>query len=338
MAKLLIGGYHEVVTTFTVDGADGSLHEVAQSNCGVNPSYMAFSPDGRCAYAVNETAQGRVSAYSWDAASGQLTRINDAPAEGDDPCHITVHASGKWVLVANYSSGTMAILKVRADGGVEPHTSLSPGKNAHEVHFDASGRRLYVPCLGSDAVVQYTFDAETGTVTPAGSATLAPGAGPRHMAWSPDGTVAYVINELDCTLTSFAVDASTGALSSPQTLSTLPCDLQKGFSTAHVLVSPDGRFVYGSNRGHDSLVINKVVGGAADAVRLETVGWTDGDGDVKVPRDFTLSPDGALLVCANQAADSVTVFSRDASTGALTKLGTTQLPPGRKPCYVGWVA
>lgn len=340
---ILLSGYCPVVTACALDVATGALTVVATSEGGDNPSYMAISPDGTRAYAVNETPAGRVSAFEFDAATGALKRINDVPSEGDDPCHVAVHPSGRFVLVANYSSGTLTALAVRPeDGGLAPLWSVSPGKNAHEARFSACGGRLYVPCLGSDAVLQYAFDAATGAIAPlAGapaSAPLATGAGPRHMAFSPDGAIAYVLNELDSTLTSFAVCAATGALEAPQTLSTLPPGAAAaGNSTAHVVVSPDGRLVIASNRGHNSLAVFTTAG-ASDGARLAPAAWETGGGDVCVPRDFALSPCGQLLVVANKATDSVTTFRVDASTGALAKLATTVLPAGRAPTFVGWVA
>lgn len=346
---VVVGGYHNLVSTFALDVTTGALSLVAESDAGTNPSYMAFRGDR--AYAVNETAAGRVSAFTWDRATGRLAKLNDVSSAGDDPCHVAVDPSGAWVAAANYSSGTVALLAVTPTGALAEHAAWAPGKNAHEAHWRAgtggadAPPRLYVPCLGSDAVMQgLVVSPAAGAPAPLApgvpiAVALAPGAGPRHLAFSPDGAVAYVINELDCTLTSFAVDAATGALGGPtHTLSTLPVPRQAGWSTAHVAASPDGRHVYGSNRGHDSLVVYRVVGGAGDSVRLEVVGWETGSGDVRVPRDFTLSPDGGLLVAANQATDSVTVFRRDPATGGLAKLAKTALPAGRKPCYVGWVA
>lgn len=340
---VLIGGYHHLVTAFEVDVRTGELVEAAASDCGTNPSYLAVSPCGHLMYAVNETAKGGVTAFSFDAAKGSLTKIGEAPAEGDDPCHITVSKSGEWVIVSNYSSGTLTVLSVDASGSVRPHSSSAPGKNAHQAVFNAAGTRLYCPFLGSDAVFQYDFDEGTGTLSPlagAPTAALAPGAGPRHLAFNSDESIAYVLNELDCTLTSFAVHPQSGALHAPQTVSTLPCERQAGYSTAHVVVSPDNRYVYASNRGHDSLVTYRVMSGAdsESSPRLETVGWENGGGDVSVPRDFTLSSDGSLLIVANQGANSVTVFSRDGAGSGLTKLRTTPVRAGSKPCFVGWVS
>jgi 6-phosphogluconolactonase len=159
------------------------------------------------------------------------------------------------------------------------------------------------------------------------------------MAFAPDGGVAYVLNELDSTLTSFAVAPATGALEAPQTLSTLPPGAAAaGNATAHVAVSPDGRWVFASNRGHNSIAVFAASRDGGDSARLTPVGWETGGGDVCVPRDFALSPAGDLLVVANKAADSVNVVRVDAATGALSKLATTALPAGRAPTCVAWVA
>lgn len=342
---LLISGYGPRVAAFRVDPRTGALTPAASSECGVNPSYAAFSPDGRTAYVVSETASGAVGAFAVAASTGALARVGDAvPAEGDDPCHVSVSPCGRWVAVSNYTSGSLTLLRVTPGGGLAPHWTSSPGRNAHQAVWH--GGRLYAPFLGSDAVLQYRLDAEAGALAPlpgAPAAALPPGAGPRHLAFAPDGGAAFVLNELGCTLTSFAVDPATGGLVEPATVSTLPpgVAVAPGYSTAHVVVSPDGRFVVASNRGHNSLAVF-AVGAPPPGSRtpsLEPVCWEDGGGDVAVPRDFALSPDpaGALVVVANQAADSVTVFARDAASGRLAKLATTPLPAGSKPCFVGWV-
>jgi 6-phosphogluconolactonase len=328
-----VAGYHNTVTCFALDPATGALKPLSTSDGGKNPTYLAWHPSRKYLYAANEVAPGRVTAFAINPADGALTRINDASSAGGGPCHVFVHPSGKWVFAANYGSGHVGVLPVKPDGGVgEPVEKLAPGKNAHEFLTDASGRFAFVPCLGSNHLAQYLFDEATGKLTPNDPPTVATakGAGPRHLCFLPSGRFAYLINELDSTLTSFAYDAAKGLLSAPETLPTLPAGVTVKNSTAHVLVAPSGKFVYGSNRGHDSLVIYAV---NAETGRLSLVGHETGGGEIKIPRDFTLDPSGKWLLVASQKADLVTVFQVDAEKGTLTKVHTAKVAPG--PAYVG---
>lgn len=332
-----LAGYHNSVSTWRVNPDGSAVTAVAESDGGHNPSYMALHKESGVALAVNESADGTVTSFKFDAAAGTLAKVSIVTAKGDDPCHVLIHPTGRWAFISNYSSGTLTTLAIGADGKLAEHDSFSPGKNVHQAQMDATGTRLFVPCLGSDHVAQFDFDVATGKLTPnatAAAAALPAGAGPRHLAWHPSRQWAYVINELNSTMTRFAYDAAAGVLKDGVHVSTVPTGTDlAGKSTAHVLVSPDGRFVYGSNRGHDSIVIYSV---NPDDGTLTTVGWETGAGDVRVPRDFELSPDGSLVVVANQAADSFTVFTRDAASGALHKVATHALPAGRKPCFVGF--
>jgi 6-phosphogluconolactonase len=197
---------------------------------------------------------------------------------------------------------------------------------------DKAGKFLFVPCLGSDHIAVYRIDATSGKLSPNSQATvpLAKGAGPRHLAFAPDERRAYVINELNATLTSFAFDAATGVFSAPATVSTLPAGFSGKNSCAHVVVSPDGASLYGSNRGHDSLVICRIdpASGA-----LTVAGHETGGGEIKTPRNFTLDPSGTLALVASQGSDLVTVFRVDAATGKLERLGSQKVGP--KPSFVG---
>jgi len=329
-----VSGYDNLVSCFVLDMATGALKPSSTSDGGKNPTYLAWHPSRKYMYAVNELGQGSVTAFAINPQDGALTKINDAPSNGRGPCHVSVHPNGKWVFVANYSSGTIGVLPVKADGGVgEPKVKETPGKNAHMIFADPTGRFVFVPCLGSNYVAQFTFDPTTGELKPNDPPVVptAPGAGPRHLALHPNGRCAYLINELDCTITSFAYDAASGKLSNPKTLPTLPAGVElKGNSGAHVLVSPNGKFVYASNREHDSIAIY-----AADpeSGQLKLVGHENGGGDIKVPRDFTLDPSGKFLLVANQKAGTVTAFRCSAERGTLEKLDTIKVPPG--PAFVG---
>lgn len=327
-----VAGYNPAISCFVLDMATGALKPSSSSDGGKSPTYLAWSPSRKFMYAVNEVGGGRVTAFAINPQDGSLTRINDASSAGNGPCHVSVHPGGKWVFAANYGSGTIGVLPVKPDGGVGEPEQLAPGKNAHQIVTDASGKYVFVPCLGSNHVAQFVFDEATGKLTPNNPPTVptAQGAGPRHLCFHPSGKSAYLINELDSTLTSFAYDAAKGLLSAPETLPTLPAGAAVKSSTAHVLATPSGKFVYGSNRGHDSIVIYGV---NAETGRLALVGHETGGGEIKVPRDFTLDPTGAYLLVASQNAGSVTVFRCDAAKGTLQKLKPVKVPPG--PAFVG---
>ena len=330
--RVYISGYSPTISCYTLDMATGELKHLSASEGGKNPSYLAWSPDKKFLYACLESGDGAIAAYSINPKDGSLTKINEASSAGKGPCHVSVHPSGKFVFSANYGSGHIGALPVSTNGGVgAPIENILAGKNAHQIISDKSGKYVLVPCLGSQYVAQYTIDSAGNLKlnTPP-HAAVHDKAGPRHIALHPNLKYAYLINEHDLTMTSFKYDAEKGTLSEPVTLPTVPPDTdRKGKSTAHVEVSPDGKFVYGSNRGHDSIVIYSV---GTDG-RLTLVGHENGGGEVKIPRDFTIDPTGKYVLVANQKGDSITVFKRDAEKGTLTKVSTTKVPPG--PSFVG---
>jgi 6-phosphogluconolactonase len=323
-----------------LDTKTGKLGEPVLAAKAVNPSFVALSPDRRFLYAVSEGSggefhgkpSGSVNAYSINPADGLLTLINSAPSAGRGPCHVSVTPDGKAVLVANYSSGIVALLPVRTDGGLETPTSLDqhegnsihPSRQkapyAHSINPSADGRFAFAADLGTDKIYTYRVDSAAGTLTAAtpASAALEPGSGPRHLAQSPDGRHAYVISELSNMVTTFALDSKTGALKALQTVPTLPADFAGKNTAAEVLVHPAGRFVYGSNRGHDSLAVFAV---NATTGTLSTVGHVSTQG--RNPRNFTLDPTGRWLIAANQDDDSLVLFSIDAATGLPTATGRT---------------
>ena len=265
-------------------------------------------------------------------SDGALTAINTAPSAGQGPCHVSVTPDGKAVLVANYSSGVVALLPVRADGGLNPpssfdqhegksiHPSRQKAPYAHSINPSADGRFAFAADLGTDKIYTYRIDTAAGTLTAASpaSVSLEPGSGPRHLAQSPDGRHAYVINELANTITTFSLDAQTGTLKALQTVPTLPADFTGKNTTAEILIHPSGRFVYGSNRGHDSIAVFKVDPATGTLTAVEHVS-TQG----RNPRNFTLDPTGRWLIAANQDGDSLVVFAIDETTGRLTPTGQT---------------
>ncbi len=325
-------GIHQV----RIDAASAVLEENGPAAAARNASFLTFDPARRFLYCVNELngadgpVSGRVSAYRIEPG-GELTFLNSQASEGNDPCHLTLDRSGSFVVVANYSSGCVSVLPVTEDGGlgaatqVVKHTgaSVHPARQTephpHGVTFDEAGRFLFVPDLGIDKVMIYAFNSERGTLSPNPNqpfVELAPGSGPRHIVMHPAGAFAYVINELSSTVAVFRCDAASGTLQPLQSISTLPEDFSGESTTAEIEVSPNGAFLYASNRGHDSLAIyaiDQVSGTLAHIGHQGTMGQT--------PRHFSLDPSGNWLVVANQDSDSLILFEVDANTGQLTMRG-----------------
>jgi len=300
-----------------------------------NPSFLAIRADRRFLYAVGEIGDfagkrtGAVSAFRIEPATGRLELLNQQSSGGAGPCHVIVDHSGRNVLVANYGGGSVSVLPIREDGGLEPATafiqhqgsSVNPrrqqGPHAHSINLDAAHRFAFVADLGLDKILIYRFDAAAGTLAanePAWAAVAA-GAGPRHFAFHPSGKFAYVINELQSTLTAFRYDAARGALEEIQTVPTLPEPVE-GNSTAELQVHPSGKFVYGSNRGHDSIAVFAV---DADTGRLTLVEHEATQG--KTPRNFGVDPTGRFLLACNQGSDTIVSFRVDPETGALAPTG-----------------
>jgi 6-phosphogluconolactonase len=320
------------------DPQTGALGQPELAVESTNPSFLAVHPSRTFLYAVNEIGEfegqpaGSVSAFAIDRTSGRLTEINRQPSGGPGPAHLIVDRAGRNVLVANYGGGSAAVLPVERNGALRPpssvveHTGSSANPirqkrpHAHAIQLDAENRFAYVPDLGIDRVMIYRFDADRGTLQPHDppSAAVAPGAGPRHFAFHPGGRFAFVINELTCTITTFSREPTPGALTAVHTVSTLPAGetVQKGYSTAEIRVHPSGRFVYGSNRGHDSIAVFSVDEATG---RLTLVQHEPTQGST--PRNFNLDPGGRWLLAANQRSHSVVVFRIDQETGRLTPAG-----------------
>lgn len=300
-----------------------------------NPSFLAIHPSRRFLYAVGEIGDfagkrtGAVSAFRIEPATGRLELLNQQSSGGGGPCHLVVDPTGRNALVANYGGGSVSVLPIGEDGGLEPATafmqhqgaSVNPrrqqGPHAHSINLDAANRFALVADLGLDKILIYRFDPAAGTLAPnePAWASVAAGAGPRHFAFHPNGKFAYVINELHSTLTAFHYDAARGALVQVQTVPTLPAPVE-GNSTAEVQVHPSGRFVYGSNRGHDSIAVFAV---DADNGRLTLVEHEPTQG--KTPRNFGVDPTGRFLLACNQGSDTIVSFRIDPETGALTPTG-----------------
>lgn len=324
------------IYTFRFDPVTGALHATGQVAEVEHPSYLAIHPGGRLLYAVNETGQfagnpgGGVSAFAIDAATGALSLLNQERSHGAAPCYVCVDPTGRCVLVANYSSGNVAVLPVEEDGRLAPasqvlqHAGQGPnparqeGPHAHCITFDRAGRFVFAVDLGVDRVFVYQLDAVRGELRAASHpfAETHPGAGPRHIAFHPDGRFAYVINELDSTLTPFIYHGATGALTPESAVPTLPAGFTGTNHPADVHVHPSGRFLYGSNRGHDSIAIYSI----DDATGQPTpLGHQSTQG--RNPRGFALDPTGRFLLVANQDTGNIVTFRIDPCTGMLEPTG-----------------
>jgi 6-phosphogluconolactonase len=321
---------------FELDPSSGAATAPVLAGESENPSFLAVHPSGRVLYAVNEVASfggaptGAVSAFAIIPESGMLTRLGQQPSGGADPCYLAVDRAGRNVLVANYTAGTVAVLPLAADGrlrppstvhqqaGTGPNKARQEGPHAHQIVLDAAEAFAFAVDLGADRIFVYRYGAESGTLGPnePRAAVLEPGSGPRHLAWHPLGRIAYVINELGSTVTALRYDAGRGALDSFQTVATLPAGFLGPNKAAEVAISPDGRFLYASNRGDDSLAVFSIEaasGTLAASGRVPTGG--------RAPRHFAIDASGRFLLVANQDSDSITFFRLDPATGRPRPIG-----------------
>jgi len=332
----VLQGRGKGIYAFRFDPASGALAPAAVTEGVRNSSYLAFDPARRFLYCVNEfkeyegKASGAVSSFCIDQDSGALTYLNTRASHGTDPCHLIVDATGRSVLVANFASGSVCVLPVRDDGSLgeasqviqHEGSSVDPvrqkGPHAHAVAIDRANRFVFVPDLGLDKVLIYARDAATGTLAPNAAqpwVATRPGAGPRQLVMHPAGGFAYLINELDSTMTAYRYDAAAGTLAELQTLSTLPAGFAGRSTCAEVQIAPSGRFLYGSNRGHDSIAIYAI----GDDGRLRLLGHESTRG--RIPRNFEVSPNGAFLIAANQDTSDLFTFRIDGATGLLAWTG-----------------
>jgi 6-phosphogluconolactonase len=337
--SLYVGAYTSAknrgITLVKFDAATGELRDMALAAETQNPTFLAIHPNGRWLYAINEIGNyegqraGSVSAFAIDKGTGRLTQLNRVSSKGPGPCHISVDRTGKAALIANYGGGSVASYRIEKDGklseaasfhqhqGKGPNTRRQEGPHAHSINLSPDNRFAIVADLGTDELKVYRFDAQTAMLTPHEQAGFKPaaGSGPRHFTFHPNGKWAYVNGELDNTVTALSWDAKAGIFKPLNTQSTLPADFKGSNTTAEVRVHPNGKTVYVSNRGHESIAVFRVRpdGGVEPLQHMSVQG--------QMPRNFVLDPSGAWLLAANQRSDNIVVFRVDAPTGKLELSG-----------------
>ncbi|MEO5997717.1 MAG: lactonase family protein [Chitinophagaceae bacterium] len=329
------------IYVYQFNRADEKLTELQTVTEGKSPNYLEVHPNKKYLYAVyNEGLQkvdqnGRVMSFKIDPASGFLTKLNEVSSNGRGPAHVSVDPKGRFVYVSNYGEGTFSVYRIAPDGslgevtdtirhtGKSSDTSRQKAPHVHSIIPSDDGKFIYVSDLGIDKVMIYQVNSKTGKVTPAkmpfGSNT--PGSGPRHFAIHPNGKFAFSAEEMSSTVSSFTRDPSTGALTSLSRMSMLPADFKEVNSAADIHFSPDGKFLYASNRGHQSLVIYAI---DANTGKMTLVGNEDTHG--KHPRNFCMDSKGLYVFIANRDTDNITIFKRDSATGKLTYTGEASTP------------
>lgn len=339
-------GYLVYVGTYTGNGSDGiyayrfnpakgelnSIGLVAKTD---NPSFIAIDSAGQFLYAVNELdlfqngPAGAISVFSINKESGQLKFLQQTSSLGAAPAHLSLDRSGRYLLVANYNGGNVAVFPIGSDGLLGRQTSLiqdsgssvnpdrQAGPHAHFIHATIDNKFVMTADLGIDKVLIHRFDANTGLLTPAdsGYVKLEPGSGPRHIAFSPSGKFIYVLNELTSTITTFLYEAETGKMQMKMTLSTLPKNFAGNNSAAEIVVDTKGKFLYVSNRGNNTIAHFSV---NSDDGSLKPIEWISSGG--KTPRNFEIDPTGQWLFAANQGSDNITLFRIDKVTGRLNQI------------------
>lgn len=335
-------GHGKGIYAFRYDAQTGKIASLGVAAQTTNPSWVSLSPNGRFLYAVNEVGNyegpnsGGVSAFAVDHTTGKLTFLNEVASRGADPCYVTVDHTGKYVLVANYTGGSVAVFPIQADGRLGAATAFvqhtghgsnperQEGPHAHSIVLTPDNRFAIVNDLGLDELLVYKFDSARGTLTPNDPpfAKVDAGAGPRHFALAPDGKFAYVINEMGRTVTAFSADLHAGVLKPIGSVSTVPSGFSGRNDDAEIEVHPSGKFVYASNRGEDSIAIY-----AVDPAKgtLKQIGDVPAGG--KEPRSFAIDPTGKLLFAANQNSDDIVIFRIDLQTGRLISTGEKQDVP-----------
>jgi 6-phosphogluconolactonase len=323
------------IYAFRFDPQSGQAKPIGLTAETANPSFLAADEKGSHLYAVNEISDyqgqksGAVSAFTIDHATGKLTFLNQVSSHGAGPCYISVDNSGKFVLVANYDSGTVASFPILANGklgeaaAVVQHSGhgadreRQEGPHAHEIETSKDNRFAIAADLGLDKLLVYKFNAKTGALQPNQPpfAQLDPASGPRHFSFTPDGRFAYVLAEMRSAVTGFAYDAKAGSFQKLDTVSSLPPDFKGHNDSAEIAVSPSGKFVYASNRGSDTIAVLSI----AHDGKLAPVEYAPTQG--KTPRGFGIDPTGSYLLVGNQESNNIVVFRIDGKSGQLKPTG-----------------
>jgi 6-phosphogluconolactonase len=334
------GSESKGIYAYRFDPATGQLTPMGLAAPTTNPSFLAIHPNHRFVYAVNEVGNykgeksGAVSAFAIDHTTGKLTLLNQVASHGAGPCYIAVDKTGKYVLVANYDGGSVAVFPVLENGGLgdasafvqhaghgtNPERQVAP--HAHSIDVSPDNRFAIVDDLGLDQTRTYPFDSAKGSLgsdekhDPSSIAKAAPGAGPRHFALSPNGKFGYVINEMASTVSVFSYDAPSGTLQPLQSISALPKDFAGHSEAAEIAVHPSGKFLYASNRGHDSIAVFAINAAKGTLTPLEYVSTKSAS-----PRNFEIAPGGNLLFVGNEKSDNLVIFRINPQTGRLTPTG-----------------
>ncbi len=311
----------------TLNLETGRLTDPILAAESTNPSFLAIHPSRKFLYAVGESGKaGAVSAFAIDSHTGILKLLNQQPSGGANPCHVSIDHLGKNLFVANYSSGNASVIPIQSDGrlakptalvqhqGSSVHPDRQKGPFAHSINVSLDDRFVFVADLGIDKIMMYKLDSDKGTLVANDPpyVNIRPGAGPRHFTFHPNGKFAYLINELDCTIIAFAYESASGALTEIQTVSTLPTGFKGDNTCAEVCVHPNGKYLYGSNRGHDSIAVFRI-----DSTQGKLTFVNHVSDNIKMPRHFAIDPTGTFCLVANQDKDNVVVFRIDPKTGTL---------------------
>ncbi len=350
---LLVGTYtsgkSEGVYVYNFNSTTGDFKQVSVAKNISNPSYLAVSPDEKYVYAVNEDADkakggGAVTAFSFNKQDGTLKELNSQPSGGDHPCYVATDKNGKWVTVGNYTSGTVSVFPINKDGSLNAiaanikhegsgvNSERQEGPHVHSTVFSKDNNYLFVPDLGLDKIMIYAFNNKSGQLIPAGIpyVEVEPGAGPRHFEFSPNNKYAYLMEEMTGSISAYRYKGK-GQLDLIQNISALPPDFIGTVGSADIHVSPDGKFLYASNRGESNTIaifaINQQSGELVPVGHQSTLG--------KTPRNFNFDPSGNFLLAANQNSDNIVIFKRDKETGLLTDTGK-KIEVGNPVC-IKWI-
>lgn len=316
---------HEIYAIST-NPKSGTTKLLGTESPGPNPSYVTTHPEYDIVYiAVREPDEGAIVAYEVNKLDGSLTKLNATPTGSVSPCYCAVDSTGRYLLVAHYTGGAVSMLPIDADGttrnpvavidhdGSGPDPDRQSAPHPHSVVPGPENRFVYAPDLGADQIVVYDLDTEEGTLSEHATVDTPPGSGPRHITFGPNGERAYLIRELDSTITMYD-RLDSGNLRAMSSVSTLPPEFSGESKSAEIAVHPNGRYVYGSNRGHDSIVTVEITNDSLDPISYTSTGgeW---------PRDFTVGPDGSYLYAENRDTGGIVTLEIDCETGDLSPTG-----------------